>query len=86
MFPLKGKGGFIFPQAKELTLVTVDLWSTAYVAEIIVMTCRLFTWCAVCVSAVTVLYQTQGSLLFLVGVLVVRVWGANAICLGPGVS
>lgn len=42
MFPLKGKGGFIFPKAKELTLVTVDLWAAIYVAEIIVRTYRLF--------------------------------------------
>lgn len=41
--PSKRKGGFIFPKAKELVLVTVDLWSAIYVAEIIVMTYRLFT-------------------------------------------
>lgn len=81
VLPLKGKGAFIFPKAKELTLVTVDLWSAVYVAEVIVMTYRLFIWCVVCVSTVTVLYQTQGSLQFLVGVLVSRVCGSNAICL-----
>lgn len=42
VLPLKGKGAFIFPKAKELTLVTVDLWSAVYVAEVIVMTYRLF--------------------------------------------